>query len=132
MKLKKYVALTAVLMVLSPITEFTTNANSQVVQASKNSHHEKSTAKIHKYSLWAFNSSTQKVMHITVWKKAHKVITGPAGTFTFSRLYYFPAVHKWEPTTIFKTKAKAKKAMLKYIKEEAKIEQETAKENNQD
>lgn len=66
-------------------------------------------------NLWSVNFNNGKISHITAKKRAHKVIYSPAGTFTFDVLYYVPRDHKWEPASVFKTKAKARAAYKKAL-----------------
>lgn len=120
------VAAVVMIMGMSSVATLTiNNGNVQTVQAAKRT-------KIHKCSLWAFNESARTIDHITAWKKAHKVIHSAAGTFTFNRLYYFPKDHKWEVAGPYKTKAKARRAMMKAIKEDEESARENAKMEQED
>lgn len=114
-KNKISIVIVSMMMAMSPVAEVLPNVSVQVQAATHHhkKHHKKSRAKIQKVNLWSVNFNNGKLSHITAKKRAHKVIHSTSGTFTFNVLYYVPRDHKWEPASVFKTKAKARAAYKK-------------------
>lgn len=113
------IALVTLMMAMSPVVETLPNVNATVQAASHQvKKSKKKRAKVIKVKLWSVDFRNGKVKRVTAKKKAHKVIHVGDAVYTFNVLYYIPSDHKWEPTSVFKTKAKAKAAYKKALAED--------------